>query len=191
MPEENLATSLIFNIAILTFLDKPTDHIIQAFLQKYPDQIKTQETNNSLNLVSFLFETDQKIIKINLMQPISPHLIDKLANTYYNEKEGAIILFSKNNEYSFKAAKKFYKKLRKENEGFPLPIVFVELIEIDESNQLHINEPEILEDAPNVAYYGITENADGFDSVLRFMIQKYNEALNSSKVRKAGLSTNH
>jgi hypothetical protein len=171
--ENSISTGLIFNIAILTFLDKPVDHIIQAFLQKYPDQIANQNTDVSLNLVSFLFKIDQEIIRINLMQPISPFLIDKLASKYYNEKEGAIILFSKNNEYSFKAAKTFYKKLIKENEGFPIPIAFIELLETDESNQLNISEPEVLEDAPHVAYYGITENADGLESVLRFLVQNY------------------
>ncbi|MFW9902801.1 MAG: hypothetical protein ACFFFH_00595 [Candidatus Thorarchaeota archaeon] len=173
MSENNIYSGLIFNIAILTFLDKPVDHIIQAFLQKYPDQIEKQGTDVSLNFASFLFETDQEIIKINLMQPISPFLIDKLAGKYYNEKEGAIILFSKNNEYSFKAAKTFYKKLIKENEGFPIPIAFIELLETDEPSQLDINEPEVLEETPHVAYYGITENADGFESVLRFLIQNY------------------
>lgn len=171
---------MIFNIAILSFLDKPVDHIIQAFLQKYPDQIENQETRVSLNIASFLFETDQRIIKINLMQPISPYLIDKLTKTYYHEKEGAIILFSKNNDYSFKAAKTFYNKLIKENEEFPIPIAFIELLEIDESSQLLIDEPEILENTPHVAYYGITENADGFESILRFIIQKYTAALKSS-----------
>ncbi|MFX1538716.1 MAG: hypothetical protein ACFFDI_31395, partial [Promethearchaeota archaeon] len=83
MSETNIFTGLIFNIAVLTFLDKPADHIIQAFLQKYPDQIENQHTNVSLNLASFLYKTDQKIIKINLMQPISPYLIDKLASKYY------------------------------------------------------------------------------------------------------------
>ncbi len=177
MSENNLTSSMIFNIAFLSFLNKPVDHIIQAFLQKYPDQIENQETNVSLNLVSFLFETDQKVIRINLMQPISPYLIDKLSKEYYNEKEGAIILFSKNNEYSFKAAKTFYKKLTKENEGFLIPIAFVELLETNELSQLHIDEPEILEETPHVAYYGITENADGFESILRFIIQKYHAAL--------------
>ncbi|MFX1515170.1 MAG: hypothetical protein ACFFC6_02595 [Promethearchaeota archaeon] len=177
MSETNISTGLIFNIAILTFLDKPVDHIIQAFLQKYPDQIiENQDTDVSLNLVSFLIKTDQELIKINLMQPISPYLIDKLATKYYNEKEGAIILFSKNNAYSFKAAKTFYKKLIKENEGFPIPIAFIELLETNESCQLNIDEPEILEDTPHVAYYGITENADGFESVLQFLIQNYFEA---------------
>ncbi|MHA2202751.1 MAG: hypothetical protein ACW991_03600 [Candidatus Hodarchaeales archaeon] len=179
MSENNLTTGMIFNIAILSFLDKPVDHIIQAFLQKYPDQIENQETDVSLNLVSFLFKTDQKIIRINLMQPISPYLIDKLAKKYYNEKEGAIIIFSKNNEYSFKAAKTFYKKLTKENEGFPIPIAFVELLEINESSQFRVDEPEILEETPHVAYYGITENADGFESILQFIIQKYTAALQS------------
>ena len=55
MSENNLASGMIFNIAILSFLDKPVDHVIQAFLQKYPDQIENQETDVSLNLVSFLF----------------------------------------------------------------------------------------------------------------------------------------
>jgi len=178
--ENNTNTGMIFNIAILSFLDKPVDHIIQAFLQKYPDQIENRETSVSLNMASVLYETDESIIKINLMQPISPYLIDKLAKTYYNEKEGAIILFSKNNEYSFKAAKTFYNKLIIENEGFPIPIAFVELLETDESSQLYIDEPETLEDSPYVAYYGITENADGFESILRFIIQKYNAALKSS-----------
>ena len=170
---------MIFNIAILSFLDKPVDHIIQAFLQKYPEQIENQETHASLNMVSFLFETDQRIVRINLMQPISPYLIDKLAKSYYQEKEGAIILFTKNNENSFKAAKTFYKKLIKDNKGFPIPIAFIEL-EQDESSQPHINEPEILEDMPQVAYYGITENADGFESILRFIIQKYKTPLKRS-----------
>ena len=184
MSETNISTGLIFNIAILTFLDKPVDHIIHAFLQKYPDQIiENQDTDVSLNLVSFLFKTDQKIIKINLMQPISPFLIDKLASKYYNEKEGAIILFSKNNEYSFKAAKTFYKRLKKENEAFPIPIVFIELLETNEFSQLHINEPEVLEDTPDVAYYGITENADGFEAVLQFLIQNYYTANENSELR--------
>jgi hypothetical protein len=178
--ENNISAGLIFNIAILTFLDKPVDHIIQAFLQKYPDQIENQESDVSLNLVSFSFKIDQKLVKINLMQPISPYLIDKLAKKYYHEKEGAIILFSKNNEYSFKAAKTFYKKLIKENEEIPIPIAFIELLETDESSQLNINEPEVLEDTPHVAYYGITENADGFESVLRFLIQNYLIALKGS-----------
>ena len=163
---------MIFNIAILSFLDKPVDHIIQAFLQKYPDKIESKETRVSLNVVSFLFDTDQGTAKINLMQPISPYLIDKLAKTYYNEKEGAIILFSTNNENSFKAAKTFYKKLTKENEGHQIPIVFVEL-DPDESIQQHIDEPEILKEAPYISYYGITENADGFELILQFIIQKY------------------
>ena len=169
----NLTPGMIFNIAILSFLDKPADHIIQAFLQKYPDQIKNQESDVSLNLVSFLFETDQEKAVINLMQPISPYLIDKLAKKYYNEKEGAIILFSKTNAYSFKAAKTFYRKLIKENKDFPIPIAFVELLEADDPSQLHITEPEILEEAPHVAYYGLTENADGFEAILHFIIQKY------------------
>lgn len=171
---------MTFNIAILSFLDKPVDHIIQAFLQKHPDQIETQEARVSLNIVSFRFKTNKRVIKINLMQPISPYLIDKLAKTYYNEKEGAIILFSKNNDYSFKAAKTFYNKLIKENEGFPIPIAFVELLERTEFNQGHIDEPEILEELPHVAYYGITENADGFESILRFIIHNYSETLKSS-----------
>ncbi|UCG00359.1 MAG: hypothetical protein JSW11_11990 [Candidatus Heimdallarchaeota archaeon] len=177
MPTNNLAPGMIFNIAILSFLDKPVDHIIQAFLQKYPDKIKNQETDVSLNLVSILFETDQKIFKINLMQPISPYLIDKLAKRYYQEKEGAIILFSKNHDYSFKAAKTFYKKLTKENEDFPIPIAFVELLAVDDSSQLNIKEPEILEETPHVAYYGLTENADGFESILQFIIRNYNTTL--------------
>ena len=176
MSENNLTPNMIFNIAILSFLDKPVDHIIQAFLQKYPDKIENQETRVSLNIASFLFETKQGTAKINLMQPISPYLIDKLAKTYYNEKEGAIILFSTNNENSFKAAKAFYKKLIKENEGFQLPIAFVELGP-DVSIQQHIDEPEVLKEAPHVAYYGITENADGFESILQFIIQKYYTAL--------------
>lgn len=167
---------MIFNIAILSFLDKPVDHIIQAFLQKYPDKIENQKALVSLNIASFLFETHQGTVKINLMQPISPYLIDKLAKTYYNEKEGAIILFSTNNENSFKAAKTFYKKLIKENEGYQIPIAFVELGP-DELIQQHIDEPEILTEAPYVAYYGITENADGFESILQFIIQKHYTAL--------------
>ena len=176
MSETTNSTGLIFNIAILTFLDKPADHIIQAFLQRYPDQIENQATDDSLSLVSFRYQIDQKIIKINLMQPISPYLIDKLAPKYYNQKEGAIILFSKKNQYSFKAAQTFYKKLIKESKGFPIPFAFVELLEIDESSQLLIDEPEILDDNPNVAYYGISENADGFESILQFIIQKYSAA---------------
>ena len=113
------------------------------------------------------------------MQPISPYLIDKLANKYYHEKEGAIIIFSKTNAYSFKAAKTFYRKLIKENEAFPIPIAFVELLEAEDPSQLHIKEPEILEEAPHIAYYGLTENADGFEAILHFIVQKYVEALKS------------
>ncbi|MFX1285838.1 MAG: hypothetical protein ACFFB5_19510 [Promethearchaeota archaeon] len=180
MSENNLTTGMIFNIAILSFLDKPVDHIIQAFLQKYPDQIENQESRVSLNIVSILFETDQSIVRINLMQPISPYLIDKLAKNHYTEKEGAIILFSKSNDHSFKAAKTFYKKLIKENEDSPIPIAFVELLEIDESSHLNIQEPEILEDNPYVAYYGITENADGFEVILQFIIQNYDSSFHHS-----------
>ncbi|MFX0124002.1 MAG: hypothetical protein ACFFAE_10210 [Candidatus Hodarchaeota archaeon] len=181
MSMNNLTPGMIFNIAILSFLDKPVDHVIQAFLQKYPDQIDDQETDVSLKLVSFLFEIDQKLTRINLMQPISPYLIDKLANKYYHEKEGAIILFSKNHDYSFKAAKTFYKKLIQENKDFPIPIAFVELLEAHESSQLNIKEPEILDEAPYVAYYGLTDNADGFESILNFIVQKYSAALKKNQ----------
>ena len=167
---------MIFNIAFLSFLDKPVDHIIQAFLQKYPDQIESQEDHTSLKTVTILFNAVKETVKVNLMQPISPYLIDKLARKYYHEKEGAIILFSRNNENSFKAAKAFYNKLMKENKDFPIPIAFVEL-ETDESSQLRIDEPEILDETPHVAYYGITENAEGFESILQFIIQKYNAAI--------------
>jgi hypothetical protein len=114
------------------------------------------------------------------MQPISPYLIDKLAKTYYNEKEGAIILFSKNNEYSFKAAKTFYKKLSNENKDFPIPIAFAELLESDDSNRLNIVEPEILDNTPHIAYFGITENAEEFESILQFIISKSNTSHESS-----------
>ncbi|MFX0184685.1 MAG: hypothetical protein ACFE95_16505 [Candidatus Hodarchaeota archaeon] len=181
MSEKKPTTGMIYNIAILSFLDKPVDHIIQAFLQKYPDHIENQEARVSLNFVSLFFETDRGVVRINLMQPISPYLIDKLARTYYHEKEGAIILFSKNNDPSFKAAKTFYNRLIKENEEFPIPIAFVEL-EQDESSQPHIDEPVILENTPHVAYYGINENADGFEYILRFIIQKYHSALKRSEL---------
>lgn len=171
---------MIYNIAILSFHDKPVDHIIQAYIQKYPDQVDNHETSTSLNMISIYFKTDQRSIKINLMQPISPYLIDKLAKTYYNEKEGAIILFSKNNDYSFKAAKTFYRKINKENEDFPIPIAFTELLESDDSNQLNLDKPVILDNAPHVAYFGITENAEGFESILQFIISKYNAAHKSS-----------
>ncbi|MHA2305369.1 MAG: hypothetical protein ACXACU_08235 [Candidatus Hodarchaeales archaeon] len=173
-------SSMIYNIAILSFLDKPVDHIIQAYIQKYPDQVDNHDTSPWLNMISIYFRTDQRNIKINLMQPISQYLIDKLAKTYYNEKEGAIILFSKNNEYSFKAAKTFYTKLSKENKDFPIPIAFAELLESDDSNQLNIAEPEILDNTPQIAYFGITENAEGFESILQFIISKSNAAHESS-----------
>ncbi len=171
---------MIYNIAILSFLDKPVDHIIQAYIQKYPDQVDNRNPSTSLNMISIYFRTDQRSIKINLMQPISPYLIDKLAKTYYNENEGAIILFSKNHDYSFKAAKTFYRKLSKENEDFPIPIAFAELLESDESNQLIIDKHEILDNAPHVAYFGITENAEGFESILQFIVSKSNTTHKSS-----------
>jgi len=166
-------SSTIFNIAVLSFSDKPVDHIIQAFIQKYPDRVSDQNSSSSLEFLPFHFEYDQMSIRINLIRPISPHLIDKLEKTYYNEKEGAMILFSKNNEYSFKAAKTFYRKLQKENEDFPIPIAFVELLESDEQIVTDISEPEVLDDIPQVGYFGLTENAEGFETIIRFIVGNY------------------
>jgi hypothetical protein len=171
--DEETTSSAIFNIAVLSFSDKPVDHIIQAFVQKYPDRVSNQNSSTALEFIPFHFDYDQMSILINLIRPISPHLIDKLEKTYYNEKEGAMILFSKNNDHSFKAAKTFYRKLQKENEDFPIPIAFVELLEPNESIGFTIEEPEVLEDIPQVGYFGLTENAEGFETILRFIIGNY------------------
>lgn len=175
MSDKRITSSTIFNIAILSFSDKPVDHIIQSFVQKYPDQVTKENVSTSLEIIPLHFEYDQMSILINLIRPISPHLIDKLEKTYYNEKEGAMILFSKNNEHSFKAAKTFYRKLQKENKEFPIPIAFVELLEQDEPLVSNIGEPEVLEDIPQVGYFGLTENAEGFETIIRFIISNYIE----------------
>ncbi len=180
MLDNKPSSGLIYNISILSFLDKPVDHIIQAFIQKNPDDVDKHNTGTFLNTISIYFRTGKRKIRINLIQPISPYLIDKLAKKYYHEKEGAIILFLKNHDYSFKAAKTFFRKINKENEDFPIPIAFVELLESNDSFQLHIDKPEILDNAPHIGYFGISENADGFESILQFIINKSNATPKSS-----------
>jgi hypothetical protein len=96
--------------------------------------------------------------------------MEKMVTDYYTAIAGSIILFS-NNPESFEAARAFYDQLKKINGNLPVLVTFIELIN---DNVPLIDEPEVLDDSPNVTYYGIREDdEEAFSKIIKTFINNY------------------
>jgi hypothetical protein len=142
--------------------------MIQKFAQANPNRFLSKKREANTNVFTFQIETGLGVTRIILVQPVSQFIIDKLASHHYLTIDGVIILLLMNYQESFEAARTFYGRVRKINPKTRIPVVFVEVVT---NTALDSKKPEILENTPNIAYFGITEETvKAFENVLRFLI---------------------
>ncbi len=139
-------------ISVLSHPDETAIHLIQQLLAKYPTQSTHMNVSVlSANISTFEWYFSNAPVKILLIHPIGRLFTDKLHKRYY-KSSGATILFSRKDKDSFLAAKVFYQNFRKSDDQLSKPVAFVELF--DKSDEILIDEHEILENKP-VVYYSI------------------------------------
>ncbi|MHA2202789.1 MAG: hypothetical protein ACW991_03790 [Candidatus Hodarchaeales archaeon] len=160
----------LLNISILSHPDELANPLIQRLIQTYPKQVTIHNTSSkSENVFILQLKLRSWRLTIYLVQPMG-QLMDKMVSDYYTAIAGSIILFS-NNPESFEAARAFYDQLRKINGNLPVLVTFIEVIDGDVPN---IDEPEVLDDSPNVTYYGIKENdEEAFSKIIKTFINNY------------------
>jgi GTPase SAR1 family protein len=108
-------------------------------------------------------------IKLILLQATGDEFQDKL-RLYYQGASGAIILLEKENSDSFIAAKKHFQYFKKVTLNPNVPIIFMDVLE--KSKEILIEEPEKLEEEPNILYYEINEgNFQVFDNIVELIIK--------------------
>ena len=160
-------TGIIFNFSVLSHPDQPVKQLLQKFAQADPNRFITEKKDTNRNIFTFQLVTGLGETRIILVQPVSQFIIDKLASQHYRTVDGVIILLLLNYQESYEAARTFYGRVRKMN-PVRLPVVFVE---VTTDTVLDNTKPEILEEQPNIAYFGITGNSvQAFENILRFLI---------------------
>lgn len=153
-------------ISVLSHPDEKVTQLIQNLVKKHPNHSTFESISViSVNVSTFLWKILKNQFKIILTQPVNQYFTEKLHERFY-KSSGAIILFS--DPDSLIAAKVFYQNYRKTAESSN-PVAFVEII--NSPNKLIINEPEILENSPNEAYYSIKNNdIDSFQRILELLV---------------------
>ena len=158
-------------ISVLSHPDETTSHLIEKLLEKYP----TQSTHMNISILSanistFEWDMPTGLVKVLLIQPVGQLFTDKLHTRYY-KSSGAAILFSRNDEDSFLAAKVFYQNFRKGEERPSKPVAFVELFN-ESDEDLIIDEHEFLDDKP-VEYYSIKpDDVTNFQKILETIVKQ-------------------
>lgn len=160
----------LLTISVFGHPDGLVNPLIQKLIQAYPLQVTMHNTSSkSENIFIFQLEIENWRITIYLVQPVGQHLTDKMSSRFYTAIAGSIILFSNNNRKSFEAASTFYHRLRKLNGNLPVLVSFIEVLD-----DVIVNEPEILDHAPNVTYYGIKENDEkAFSKIIETFVSNY------------------
>ena len=161
----------LLKISIFGHPDELITPLIQKLIQTYPLQVTMHNSlSKSENIFILQLEIKNWRLTIYLVQPVGQQLIDKMSSRFYTAIAGSIILFSNNNRISFEAARSFYEQLKKLNGNLPILISFIELLDDD----VIVNEPEILDHAPNVTYYGIRENdEEAFSKIIETFVSNY------------------
>lgn len=159
-------------ICVLSHPKKLVTSFIKKLCQKYPDN-STYRNFAALGM-SFTtindFKTNNDPVNIILLQTTNQEFLDKL-RLYYQGSAGAIILFKNDDFDSFEAAKRFFQYFRKVTYNPALPVIFVD---IEKSIEIIIDEPEQLEDNPNILYYQILEDdVQIFYSIIESIIEKH------------------
>ncbi len=160
----------LLKISIFGHPDELVNPLIQKLIQTYPLQVTMHKTSSkSENIFILQLEIENWRLTIYLVQPVGQHLADKMSSRFYTAIAGSIILFSNKNQKSFEAASAFYHQLRKLNGNLPVLVSFIEVLD-----DVIVNEPEILDHAPNVTYYGIRENdEEAFSKIIETFVSNY------------------
>ena len=158
-------------ICILSHPKKLGNQFIQKMLKEYTEEATFRNfaaLGISISTINLFFEYNRKL-KLILLQATGEEFLDKL-RLYYQGASGAIILLDRNNPSSFNAAKKYFKYIKKVTLNPNVPIIFIDVLE--SSKEILIEEPEKLEDEPNILYYETNEGkSQVFDHVIDLIIK--------------------
>ncbi|MHA2225725.1 MAG: hypothetical protein ACXAC8_11005 [Candidatus Hodarchaeales archaeon] len=164
---------VVIKISVFSHPDDLGNVFIERLIQNYPHQATRQNASSeSINISILQLEIENWQITIYISQPLGQSLIDKFPAEYYNAIAGAIILFSNNYRGSYKAARAFYRQLRKTNNDSSVPVTFVEVLE--ESSVFSNDESVTLSDVSHESYYGLSFNdAQTFGKIIGSLTSKY------------------
>lgn len=156
-------------------LSQPKDLVnqfIQELLQKHQEESSYRNfAALGLSISTINVQIENNRVQLILLQTSGQEFSDKL-RLYYHGASGAIILFERNNQDSFEAAKRNFQFFKKVNQNSHVPVIFVDIV--DKSKVIIIDDPEKLEDEPNILYYEINENNNqAFSNIIEFIISKY------------------
>ncbi|MFX1517225.1 MAG: hypothetical protein ACFFC6_13055 [Promethearchaeota archaeon] len=158
-------------ICILSHPKELGHQFIQKKLKEYKEEATFRNfaaLGISISTINLLFEYNRKL-KLILLQATGEEFLDKL-RLYYQGASGAIILLKRDNPISFDTAKKYFHYIKKVTLNPNVPIIFVDVLE--RTKEIIIEEPEKLEEEPNILYYEIHEdNFQVFDSIIELIIK--------------------
>ncbi len=170
MTESIIQNEYKVKICVLSHPKELVSQFTQKLLQKHRDQSSFRNfaaLGISISTVNLLKGNNR--VNVILLQTAGKELMEKL-RLYYSGASGAIILFEKDDPESFEAAKHYYQDFRKLIIDPLVPVIFIDVLE----SEVFIEEPETLENEPNVLYYEINgENLQAFSKIIDSIIVRY------------------
>ncbi|MFW9905606.1 MAG: hypothetical protein ACFFFH_14785 [Candidatus Thorarchaeota archaeon] len=158
-------------ICILSHPKELGYQFIQNMLKEYREEATFRNfaaLGISISTINLLFAYNQKL-QLILLQATGEEFLDKL-RLYYQGASGAIILLNRENSSSFDAAKKYFQYIKKVTLSPNVPIIFIDVVE--SSQEILIEEPEKLEEEPNIMYYEANEGkSQVFNNVIDLIIK--------------------
>ena len=163
----------VISISVFSHPDELGSVFIDRLISTYPHQATRQNlASESVNVSILQLEIENWQITIYITQPLGDNLIDKFPTEYYNTIAGAIILFSDDYQGSYKAARAFYRQLRKMNDDSSVPVTFVEVLE--GSRNFNSDESVTLNNTSHETYYGLKPNdAKTFSKIIGSLTSQY------------------
>ena len=142
----------------VTLLCHPADilfPLISALVQQYDGQTTNRAIEDlSLTVSTIAIPVANRIVKVILVQPITPGFFNKMFGHHFRSS-GAIIAFLKDNNDSFEASRVLYQRFQDINK-IDVPIAFVGIQEA--SDDPISSEPIQLEVGTSEFYYFIQDN---------------------------------
>lgn len=174
MNDYGLEDENLVRISILSHPDENTTYLIQRLIEKHSRNSTFKHISViSVNVSTFEWELSEFLTRVLLIQPVGD-FTDKLHTRFY-QTSGAIILFSRDNQDSFVAAKVFFQNYWKNLDGSSKPIVIVEILDL--SAEVILNDCEKLEEIPNVVYYCLRlDDIRNFQKILEVLVHKCQNA---------------
>ncbi len=157
-------------ICILSHPKVLGNQFIQKKLKKHKEEsIYRNFAALGISISTINLSIENYNIKLILLQATGEEFLDKL-RLYYQGSSGAIILLERDNSDSFLAAKKYFQYIKKVTLNPNVPVIFIDVLE--KSKEIIIEDPEKLEDEPNILYYETNEdNFQVFDNVVESIIK--------------------